>query len=109
MGYTNEDINKFNLQDYLLYSIPTEEDLIQYKQLIMFYILRAKVYNDQILYNDLCCQYFGEGFITNFIVDDIKSGFCVHSYQVYHKREIMTLCQMMNIYIRPQAISHRFT
>ena len=53
--------DKFNLQDYLSYSIPTEEDLIQCKQLMMFYI-------------------FGEGYITNFTVDDIKAGCYVLSY-----------------------------
>ena len=29
LSYTNEEINKFNQQDYLSYSIPREEDLIQ--------------------------------------------------------------------------------
>ena len=38
LGYRNEEIEKFNLQDYLLFSIPTEEDLMQCKQLMMFYI-----------------------------------------------------------------------
>ena len=46
-GYTKEDINKFNLQDYLSYSIPIEEDLIQCKQLIIFYIFIAKICKDQ--------------------------------------------------------------
>ena len=37
LSYTNEEINRFFLQDHLLYSIPTEKDLIQCKQLIMFH------------------------------------------------------------------------
>ena len=53
LGYTKADINKFNLEDYLSYSIPTGQDLIQCKQLIVFYIFRAKIYNDQMFYNDL--------------------------------------------------------
>ena len=46
LGYTNVEINKFNLQDNLLYSIPTKKNLIQCKQLIMFYIFQAKIYNE---------------------------------------------------------------
>ena len=87
MGYINEEIYKVNLQDNSLYSIPTKEDLIQCKQLIMFYICRAKIYNDQMFYNDLCYQYFGEGYNTNFKVDDIKASYRVLSYQAFHKRE----------------------
>ena len=109
MGYRNEEINKFNLQDYLPYSTPTDKDLIQYKQLMMFYIFRAKIYNNQMFYNDLCYQYFGEGYITNVTVDDIKAGCCALSYQAIHKREKMILCQMMNIYNHPKATYHRFT
>ena len=102
-------LTKLNLQDYLSYSIPTKEDLIQCKQLIMFHIFRAEIYNDQIFYNDLCYQYFGKGYITNFTVDDIKAGCCVFSYQAFHKTEKMTLCQMMNKYNHPQAIHQHFT
>ena len=58
LGYTNEEINKLNLQDNSLYSVHPEEDLIQCKQSIMFYIFRAKIYKDQLFYNDLCYQYF---------------------------------------------------
>ena len=52
LGYANEEINKFNLKDYVSYSIPTEKDLIQCKHLIMFYIFRAKIYDDQMFYNN---------------------------------------------------------
>ena len=53
LGYTNEEINKFNLQDNSLYSIPTEEGLIPCQLLLIFYIFRAKIYKDQMLFNDL--------------------------------------------------------
>ena len=74
LGYTNEEIIKFNLQDNSLYSIPTQEDLIQCKQLLMFYIFGAKIYKYDTFYNDLCYQYFGEEYITNFTADEIKAG-----------------------------------
>ena len=98
LTYTKDEIKKFNLQESLQYSILTEEDLIQFKHLMMFYISWAKIYNDQLFYNDLCYQYFGEGYITNFTVDDIKAGCHALSYQAIHKREKMMLYQMMNIY-----------
>ena len=109
LGYENEKINKFNLQNYASYSIPTHKDLIQCKQLIMFYIFRAKIYNDQMFYNDLCYQYFGEGYITNFSVEDTKAGCCVLSNRAYHKRDKMILCQMMNIYDESKKLYDRFT
>ena len=62
-----------------------------------------------MFYNDLCYQCFGEDYITNFTVDDIKAGCCVLSYQTFHKTEKMILCQMMNTYNYPQAIYHCFT
>ena len=109
MGYTNEEIDKFNLQDYLLYSIPTEEDLTQCKQLMMFYIFRTKIYNEQIFYDDICYWYFGEGYITKFTDDDTKAGCRVLSYWAIDKKEKITSCQTMNIYNHPQAIYLRFT
>ena len=75
----------------------------------MFHIFQAKIYKDQIFYNDLFYLYFGEGYITNFTVDDIKAGRCVLSHQAYYKREKMTLYQVMNIYNHSQAIYKRFT
>ena len=75
----------------------------------MLYIFRAKIYIDQLFYNDLCYRYFREGYITIFTVDDIKAGCRVLSYQAIHKKEKMILCQMMNIYHHTEAIYHRFT
>ena len=59
------------------------------------------MYNDQLFYNDLCYQYFGEGYITSFTVGDIKAGCRVLSHQTMKKREKMILCQMINIYNHP--------
>ena len=109
LEYKNEEINKLTLQDNSLHSIQTQKDLIQCKQLTMFHIFQAKIYKDQIFYNDLFYLYFGEGYITNFTVDDIKAGRCVLSHQAYYKREKMTLYQVMNIYNHSQAIYKRFT
>ena len=33
-----------------------------------------------MFYNDLCHQYFGEGYITNFTIDDIRTDCRVLSY-----------------------------
>ena len=109
MTYTNDKIDKFNLQDYSLFSIPTEEYLIQCKQLMMSFIFWAKIYNDQLSYNDLCDQYFGEGYITNSTFNDIKADCRALIYPAIHKREKMTLCQIMNIYNHPEEIYHCFT
>ena len=108
LTYKKDEIDKFTLQDYSLYSIPSEKDLIQCKQLIMWYIFRAKIHKDQLFFNDLCYQYFGEGYITNFAVDDIKAGCRALMYQAIHKKEKMILCQMMNIYNQTEAIYCRF-
>ena len=62
-----------------------------------------------MFYNDLYYQYFGEGYIINFTVDHIKSSRYALSYQVFHKNNKMTLCQMMKIYNHLQALYHRFT
>ena len=40
----------------------------------MFYIFGAKIYKYDTFYNDLCYQYFGEEYITNFTADEIKAG-----------------------------------
>ena len=61
-----------------------------------------------MFYNDLCYQYFGEGYKKKFKVDDIKAGCRVLSYRAFNKREKMIVWQMMNIYNHPQAIYHRF-
>ena len=39
-----------------------------------------------MFYNNLCYQYFGEGCITNFTVDDAKAGCHAVLYQVYEKK-----------------------
>ena len=61
--------------------------------------------SSQNIYNELCYQYFGKGYVTNFTDNDIKAGRRVLSYRALHKKENMTLIQMMNIYNHSQAIS----
>ena len=53
----------------------------------MFYIFRTKIYKDQMFYNDLCHRYFIEGYITNFILDDIKAGCRILLCQAYHREK----------------------